>query len=77
VQRFGSVRWLKFRRPRLKLSNTKYKSMRFEVLTVGTAKTAVLWVVTLCSPVEVYRRLSPMIEVTASSETSVNFYAST
>jgi len=42
-----------------------------------TGKTAVLWVVTPCSPVEVYGRLSLLMGVTASAETSEDFYRCT
>jgi hypothetical protein len=41
-----------------------------------TVKIVVLWVVTLCSPVEDYGRFSLLMEVTASAETSENFYKS-
>jgi len=41
-----------------------------------TVKTAVLWVVTPCSPAEVYGRLSLLMEGTAYVEMSENFFKS-
>jgi hypothetical protein len=59
--------------------------VRFEVLTDVAIKITVFWDVTLCSPIEVYRRFGGKycpyhhssalkIETARSSKTSVNFH---
>jgi hypothetical protein len=64
---------------------SKYKDVRFQVLTAASVKMAVFSVVAPCSPVVVYRRfrgaccraIALMMKAASTFETSVNFCQTT